>query len=222
MTPSKEYWKVIEDGKRHHRGAKTWSGGLAVRHGRRIKAMIDRLGAKSVLDYGCGKGQQYHHEFDGQKLEAFWGVPVTKYDPALPSDWYEQRLPKFEKFAPVHVLTTLPEGQTWDLLVCTHVLGCIPPADLTGWVIPLFHRIIKKGMYFAENLQPATKKVVKDEELKAALARSWGPKEWVEVVTLDGGSNLDTEFWFRGHDPERLGARFEKWPFDPTVYTVLR
>lgn len=212
MKPTKAYWDIIEDGKRHHRTSKTWTGGLAVRHCERIKSFIDRIGAKSVLDYGCGKGVQYTHFFDGKPLEKFWGVPVTKYDPAVPPDWKEGKQPWQKKLAhiDVEVLRELPQGQTWDLLVCTHVLGCIPVEDLEGWVVPLFHKVITKGMYFAENLAPATKKVVRDADSKRALMRDWTPHDWIRAVTPPDGS-LEVEFWFRGHNNRK---KFEKYPFN--------
>src|SRR5688572_28649376 len=121
MKPTEAYWQAIEAGKEHHRNSNTWSGGLAVRHGERIKNMIDRLGVQSVLDYGAGKGIQYTHLFSGKPLEEYWGVPVYKYDPALPQDWRGRR-GKFNDLK-IEVHNTLPEGQTWDLVVATHSLG---------------------------------------------------------------------------------------------------
>lgn len=219
MEPTDYYWKVIEDGKHHHMHARTWSGGLATRHAARIKAMIDRIGAKSILDYGSGKGIQYAGAaHDGKRLEDYWGVPVFKFDPAVPPNWRESRIGRV-KFADmphdIKVHTVLPEDGEWDMLVCTHVLGCIPVVDLEGWVVPLLHRVIKKGFYFAENMGQATKRVVKDKESKKALKRQWTPDDWVKAVTPP--DDREVEFWFRGHDPERLGARFEKWPFNGAV-----
>lgn len=217
-NPSPAYTSIVEDGRKFHKRARTWSGGLAVRHVVRIKNMIDRIGAKSVLDYGCGKGLQYMvtpEGTGGMMVEDYWGVPVYKYDPAVPADWRDSRIGrnKFAGLPEVKVHQTLPEGQTWDMMVCTHVLGCIPVVDLHGWVVPLFHKIIKKGMYFAENMAQGTKNVVKDKADKASLANDWTPQKWVEAVTPKDG-NLDVEFWFRGHGDG--GARFEKWPFHGT------
>lgn len=213
--PSELYQKILHDGIVHQNNSRTWSGGLAVRHAPRIKEFIKRIGAKSALDYGCGKGVQYMHEFEGKRLEDWWGIPVYKYDPAVRPGWKNNR----EKFA--HVTTEvhceLPAEGSWDLLICTHVMGCIPEIDLRGWVIPdIFHKRIKKGMYFAENVQQATKQVIRDEADREANGPMRTPQQWIDLVKCD---HLEMEFWFRGHDPDRLGARFEKWPFSGQILT---
>lgn len=205
--PSELYKRVLRESEVFQRNARTWSGGLAVRHAPRIKEFIKRIGAKSALDYGCGKGIQYLHEFEGKKLEDWWGIPVTKYDPAVTPGWQNNRA----KFAhvTVPVQSVLPPGE-WDLLICTHVMGCIPEDDLTGWVIPdIFHKRIKKGMYFAENVAQATKKPIRDKDDAAAMHTPKTPQEWVELVQCP---ELAMEFWFRGMDGS---ARFYKWPFNP-------
>lgn len=56
-------------------------------HIHRIKRLIDQTGAKTILDYGCGKGRQYEQPImvgkeEYPNLEAYWGVEVVKYDPA--------------------------------------------------------------------------------------------------------------------------------------------
>ena len=77
-------------------------------HIHRIKRLIDQTGAKTILDYGCGKGKQYERPITVGKetfdnLEAFWGVEVFKYDPG-----YEP----FSHFP----------GGTFDGVICTDVL----------------------------------------------------------------------------------------------------
>lgn len=47
----------------------------------RIKALIEKHGAKTILDFGSGKGMQY----DEQQLHKAWGVEKPRlYDPAVP------------------------------------------------------------------------------------------------------------------------------------------
>lgn len=46
----------------------------------RIKELIDEYGARTILDYGCGKGHQYSRH----DMSAGWGVTVSLYDPAVP------------------------------------------------------------------------------------------------------------------------------------------
>ena len=71
---------------------------------------FDYMGAKSLLDYGCGKAQ--HHPED-------WNA--YKYDPAYP---------KYDK---------KPEaGRKFDLVICIDVLEHIPQADLPRIIKEIF------------------------------------------------------------------------------------
>lgn len=70
-----------------------------------IDALVRKTGAKTILDYGCGKGRQYAD----LKLHEFWKVAPTLYDPA--------------------VFPEKPEG-TFHGVVCTDVLEHVPEEDL--------------------------------------------------------------------------------------------
>lgn len=218
VQPSEAYLRILEDSKNHHRHSKTWSGGLMVRHIERIKEMIDRLGCVTVLDYGCGKCIQYFNPMeDGRSVQEYWGVSeIFRYDPAMPPDF--RRPPGMP--ADYRIETELPEGRQWDLIICTHSLGCIPVADLRAWAIPGLHRMAKKGIFLAENLSLPKKRVVKDRIDLAELHGVWTAADWMREMTLPG-SAVEVEGWFRGRpgvDPrvEQLpgDAKFRKWPFE--------
>ena len=72
------YHAALEASKQVHKG-KQFTGKFLRPHAPFIKEIIDRLGCKTVLDYGCGKGQQYEWIIPstGQTIEQFWGVTVT-------------------------------------------------------------------------------------------------------------------------------------------------
>lgn len=99
-------------------------------HIHRIKRLIDQTGAKTILDYGCGKGRQYERPITVGKetypnLEAYWGVEVTKYDPA------------YQPFS------SLPVGQ-FDGAICTDVLEHSATTwDAEGAVYTLFDKAWK-------------------------------------------------------------------------------
>lgn len=49
-------------------------------HKEKIKALILSTGAKTLLDYGSGKGRQYSEH----GLHHYWGILPDMYDPAVP------------------------------------------------------------------------------------------------------------------------------------------
>ncbi len=73
------------------------------RHIEAITVLVRKTGANSLLDYGCGKGQQYI----GGALAREWGCRPYLYDPA------------------VIQLSKKPEGR-FDGVICTDVLEHIP------------------------------------------------------------------------------------------------
>lgn len=93
------------------------------RHAGTIKELIDRHAARTILDYGSGKGKQYEQyavkTSDGRtfpSIPAFWAVDsVTCYDPAVPG--FQQ----------------LPRGE-FDGVICTDVLEHIPEEDV-DWIV---------------------------------------------------------------------------------------
>lgn len=168
--PSRAYEQCLNDCKRHHQSSKTFSGKLLRPHAPFIKAIIDRHNCRSILDYGCGKGEQYrwvsHGEGasipGGMTIEQFWGIPVTKYDPA-----YE---PFSEK----------PQGK-FDLVICTHTLGSIPVQDLQ-WIIDELYGFANKALYVAEKIGPIKKHAI---ERRSLCPVNWQAEDWARVLKRD-------------------------------------
>jgi len=195
--PSPAYFDALEASKAHHAGSKTFSGRFLRPHAPFIKEIIDRLGCTSVLDYGAGKGTQYEWVMPvrGVTLEEFWGVPVTKYDPAWPPYAKE------------------PEGP-FDLVLCTHVLGSIPLTDLP-WVIDRLYALAARALYVAEKIGPLKKKVFSDPK---AMPHDWRPEQWRESlyrrsrwqeVTLATRERIETDEVLMEH--WRLTADVHHW-----------
>ena len=164
MKPSPAYHAALEASKHVHKG-KQFTGKFLRPHAPFIKEIIDRLGCKTVLDYGCGKGQQYEWVIPstGQTIEQFWGVTVTKYDPAY--------LPFAKE----------PEGK-FDIVLCTQVLGAIPFVD-RQWVVNRLYSFATKAIYISERLG-AARKVLGDNSLRGA---DWSAAEWQFGVLPESG-----------------------------------
>ncbi|CDX26701.1 hypothetical protein MPL3356_60504 [Mesorhizobium plurifarium] len=167
MRLSAEYFAALEASKRHHASNKTFSGRFLRPHAPFIKEIIDRLGCTSILDYGCGKGAQYTWRNTdpagaipvGMTIEEFWGVEVTKFDPAYPPFAAE------------------PTG-TFDLVICTHTLGSIPVRDLPV-IVDRLYSLANKALYIAEKLAPVKKQVFDRPDLHPF---EWDAKRWVAAL----------------------------------------
>ena len=214
-NPSPAYLKALGESRQHHRVHKTWSGNLAMRHMGRIKALIDEAGCADALDYGCGKCVQYFTPMaDGQTAEPFLGVPVFKYDPAMPADFRRPLvIPRDYEIA-----SELPEGRKWYLVIATHALGSIPIEDLKDWVVPLLFRSARKAIYIAENLN-----VPKKDGLFSDVSdkpREWTAEQWMDLFKRPGRPRVKVEAWFRGtpgNNPRETGddgPDFRRWPFE--------
>lgn len=152
--PSPAYLAALEASKEIHKG-KQFTGKFLRPHAPFIKEIIDRLECKTVLDYGCGKGLQYEWVIPstGQTIEQFWGVKVTKYDPAYPP------------------FATEPKGK-FDLVICTQVLGAIPVSD-REWIVDRLYSLAGKAIYISERLH-TPRKLIADNSLRPA----WDASRW--------------------------------------------
>lgn len=180
--PSADYWAALEEAKKHHSSSKTYSGKFLRPHAPAIKGLIDRLGCRTVLDYGCGKGNQYSwvsHGEDasipkGATLQSYWGMrEIFLYDPAVPA-------------------FSTPPGldDSFDLVICTHALGSIPIEDLSVWVVPALYSYANKAVYIAEKLGPVGKQVFSAPEL---MPRNWSREDWRAMLSSIDHEGLQVE-----------------------------
>lgn len=192
MTASAEYHAGLKLSAAQHLGSKNYSGKFLRPHRGRIKEIIDRLQCASVLDYGCGRGDQYRwvstrKEPIGQTLEQYWGLTVTKYDPAYPPFAAE------------------PVG-TFDLVICTHVLGIIPVQDL-DWVTDRVFGLANKAAYIVLNTG-GTAKRNKARWRTANIPSGWAAEEWLGLFTKHRPAGLEVHFIARPADPAMTSGRF--------------
>lgn len=131
---------------------KSWAGYDVVKYQKCIKDLVDRYDAKTILDYGCGKGLQYKEKLPyggGQGIELppeqwqtfdeYLGVKIYCYDPCVAG---------FEKLP--------PNDTKFDGVICTQVLNSIPDADMT-WVRQLIESYTTKFCFIGVNFQSEAK-----------------------------------------------------------------
>lgn len=197
MKPSAAYLAALEASKEIHKG-KSFTGKFLRPHAPFIKEIIDRLECKTVLDYGCGKGLQYEWVMPkhGTTLEQWWGVEVTKYDPAYPP------------------FATEPVGK-FDLVICTHTLGAIPEFDLP-WVIGRLFSLARKAIYISERCG-AARKQLGDNALRPS---DWTPEQWQKAL----GCASDVELTLATRHIDAQGGkitshrRFSGWEWSPVTW----
>jgi hypothetical protein len=171
LQPSPRYRELIELYARMHRDGEarlgipaenTFAGTSLAPHVGRIKGWIERTGAKTLLDYGAGKGVQYRphkilvrgeHVADG--LAEYWDVDEVRcYDPG---------------YAP-H--SALPEGK-FDGVISTDVLEHCPEEDLP-WILEEIFAYARCFVYLNVACYPARKTLPNGENAHITIR----PAEW--------------------------------------------
>ena len=126
--PSKDYVELLEEYKDLHKDPKYFNGICLVTHLNTVGNIMLKEGAKSLLDYGCGKGILYHEtkcrtmklNEKGQAL----GRPLQKI---FNLDYYALYDPAY----PEH--NKLPKGK-YDAVICTDVIEHIDEKDV-DWIL---------------------------------------------------------------------------------------
>jgi hypothetical protein len=142
--------------------SRTFSGRSLLPHASDIKQLIDGTGARTLLDYGSGKGQQYAARNlelpDGTRigmLAEYWGDPrITSYDPG-----YEP-------------LAHLPVGR-FDGVVCTDVLEHCPEEDIP-WIVEDLFGFARRFVFASIASFPAIKRLPNGENAHCTVR----PPEW--------------------------------------------
>ncbi len=136
-APSPRYRRLLEQYQHMHLHGEqhlgippeqTFPGASLPKQAPAIKRLIKATSAATILDYGCGKGQQYWPRrvvdaddgVDYPDIKSYWGVrSIQCYDPA-----YQPH-------------NNLPSGK-FDGVVCTDVLEHCPEDDIPWILVELF------------------------------------------------------------------------------------
>ena len=124
--PSRYYLESVELGKKFQKENSSWSGNDCKNYHNQIRFLMDKYNAKTVLDYGCGKGQQYTNLLP-------YGLPNDQVTEPMT---FQTRInaDSVYKFDPcVEGLDIEPVDQKFDAVICTQVLGSIPDQDIP-WI----------------------------------------------------------------------------------------
>ena len=150
-----------------HQQENRFRGVSTAKHIPDIKKLIDETHAKTLLDFGCGKGIQYNEH----KIHLQWGgVKPTLYDPGYRA--HDQK----------------PEG-TWDGVICTDVLEHIPRDSVKDVLFDIISRA-DKFVFLNVSTRPAGVNLPNGENAHCTVEEhSWWEKQ-IKNVKTDIGSDV--------------------------------
>lgn len=143
-----------------------FSGITLPQHAEKIHEFLKQFQIKTLLDYGCGKAQQYKLSFQTQNGEVF---------PNIPTYWESPKIylydPGFKPFK------FLPQGQ-FDAVISTDVLEHLPEEDL-NWILKEILNYARHAVYLSVATYPARKKLPNGENAHITVRpSSW----WQELI----------------------------------------
>jgi len=144
----------------------TFAGTSLLPQAHHIRRLVEQTGARSILDYGSGKGAQYRPmplAENGVRrwgsIQEYWGVErIVCYDPAYPP------------------FSTLPAGR-FDGVVCTDVLEHCAEEDLE-WIVAGLFALAARFVFASVACHPAVKRLPNGENAHCTVRP---PEYWREL-----------------------------------------
>ena len=183
------YRQLHEHGEKHlgMPSEKTFNGLSLLPQLSRIKSLIERTHAHTILDYGSGKGQQYEQSpiriGNGVEIESvvdFWDVDsVHCYDPAY--------LP----------YSTLPQSR-FDGVISTDVLEHCPEQDVP-WIVEEIFSFAERFVFANIACYPARKHLPNGENAHCTIR----PSDWWEGLLREVAgrhSGVEWQIWVQTID----------------------
>jgi len=191
-APSARYRRLVEQYRAMHLHGemrlgippeKTFPGASLPKEAPRIKRLIKRTGAGTLLDYGAGKGQQYlprrmvdaEEGVDYPDIKSYWGVSEVRcYDPGY-SPFME-----------------LPSGK-FDGVICTDVLEHCSEEDIP-WILGELFDYARKFVYANVACFPARKTLPSGGNAHCTIRPV---KWWDEQIARAARTNAAARYEFR-------------------------
>jgi hypothetical protein len=191
-NPSPRFRELLEQYRAMHRDGdvrrgtpaeQTFDGKSLPRQAQRIKKLIQRTGAKALLDYGSGKGKQYlpagimeNGVVRWNSMQEYWGVASIRcYDPGYPPQ------------------SALPEGR-FDGVVCTDVLEHCPEDDMP-WIVGELFGYARLFVFANVACYPAMKTLPNGENAHCTIRPVEYWRELFEKAAAAGASGVLWDVW---------------------------
>lgn len=190
--PSSYYDQSVEIGRKFQHSNTSWGGDDCKNYHNQIRVLMDKYQAKTVLDYGCGKGRQYQNLVPYGLPNDIVTEPMTFQTRINAASVY--------KFDPcISEFEIEPVGQTFDAVICTQVLGSIPDDDVS-WLAEKFQNYATKFVFIGLHnpTKPVKRKKLMYDPNLVTYPRNI---EWYqEKFSVWSGPGL--YWWFRDTDHE--------------------
>ena len=138
--PSQDYVDLLAEYKELHKDPKYFNGICLITHLNTVSNIIMEEGAKSVLDYGCGKALLY----DDEKYKS---MRLNKKGQTLPKPlhkiWQLDYHALYDPAYPKH--SKLPKGR-YDAVFCTDVIEHIDEKDV-DWILEEIFSYARKFVF---------------------------------------------------------------------------
>lgn len=187
-SPSQRYRSLVDlYGRMHAQGdpganrtpAQTFAGKSLLPQVARIKQLIDRTRAETLLDYGCGKASMYdlsHVQVDGigtvESIITYWDVAgVCLYDPGYPPH------------------SELPKGQ-FDGVIATDVLEHCAEEDLP-WILDEVFGFARNFVFANVACYPARKILPNGENAHCTIR----PPQWWDALLRETAGRHPGLLW---------------------------
>ena len=198
-APSPRYRRLLEQYQQMHLHGEqdvgippeqTFPGRSLPKQAPHIKRLIKASGAKTILDYGCGKGQQYwplrttdpEEGIEYPDIKSYWGAEAIQcYDPG------------YQPFM------QLPSGK-FDGVICTDVLEHCPEEDVPWILADMFS--FARLFVFANIASYPARSVLPTGENAHCTVR---PAEWWDERLREAAASspaLQWQAWVHAARPE--------------------
>jgi hypothetical protein len=174
--------------------ADTFSGISLSVHKDSIKHIVDATGAKSILDYGCGKAQGY----ENQRLQRPDGTSANGYKQYFDIDEIGLYDPGYNPYSALPV-------RKFGGVICTDVLEHCPEEDI-DWIISEIFNFSELFVFCTVALYPAKKTLPSGENAHITLnSIGW----WIDRFETAFKAHDHRKFFFGWYEKRRRQQRFE-------------
>jgi hypothetical protein len=145
---SERHQQLVEQIRQYHLDNKTSTGSNLKKYHFQIQHLVQRYQAKTMWDYGCGKGYQYTQALPWGRQNRY-----LTFDQYLGLDSYYAYDPCVEGLDQMP-----PSDQHFDALICVQVLGNIPDEDFENLINlwqPRVHKFVFIGMLMDHKSDPS-------------------------------------------------------------------